>query len=476
MNIATYNIRSIATEDRTEELEAEIGKIIWDVIGISHKLYYKERENSSPGGEGILIHKRLPDNVRMLKAIFEKVIYVTIQINKQETLKIIQECATIYCHHNITSQVLVIGDFNCKIGGQADPGEKYVGKHGLGKRNPRGSMMVDFLEEEHLYNANTLFQKNPNRKWTWASPDRRTFNQIDYILTKNIQIVQNVENGTRILRRPIRDESTDISEQDQEVKLTNVNSEDIPEITEDEIRSALHHIKNGKAAGEEGILTEMLTQGGDILVEQLEILFNKCLENEDIPQDWTNALVIIIHKKGDTENLENYRHISLLSKIYKLFSKIITTRLTPKLDHYHPKEQARFRKGYSTTEYLQTMRTLIEKAKGFRHSGNMGTTGISLINNIYRNATLQIQLHKQSDKVAINREVRQGDPLSPKLFTLVLEDALKKIDLQDRGININGEKLNHLMFAGDIVVVAESREELVTLIEDIYRATKRRGL
>ena len=67
-----------------------------------------------------------------------------------------------------------------------------------------------------------------------------------------------------------------------------------------------------------------------------------------IPVDWTNAESIILFKKGDITNIENYRPISLLSQMYKLFTRIIANRLTNKLDSYQSVEQAGFRKGYST--------------------------------------------------------------------------------------------------------------------------------
>lgn len=47
-------------------------------------------------------------------------------------------------------------------------------------------------------------------------------------------------------------------------------------------------MKNGRAAAEDGVLTKMLKLGSETLIKQLEILFNKCLESEDIPDDWTN--------------------------------------------------------------------------------------------------------------------------------------------------------------------------------------------
>lgn len=59
--------------------------------------------------------------------------------------------------------------------------------------------------------------------------------------------------------------------------------------------------------------------------------------------------------------MENYRLISMLSHLYKLFTRIINNRLTTKLDSYQPVEQAGFRKGFSTADHLQTFKTVIEK-------------------------------------------------------------------------------------------------------------------
>jgi len=68
-----------------------------------------------------------------------------------------------------------------------------------------------------------------------------------------------------------------------------------------------------------------------------------------------------MHKKGDITNLKNYRPISLLSHLYKLFMRIITKRITNKLDFYQPREQAGFRSGFGTNDHLQVVKALIEK-------------------------------------------------------------------------------------------------------------------
>ena len=78
--------------------------------------------------------------------------------------------------------------------------------------------------------------------------------------------------------------------------------------------------------------------------------------------------------------------------------------------------------------------------------------------------------------IQLQRGVRQGDVISPKLFTTALEDVLKLLDWTGLGININGEYITHLRFADDIVVMAESMEDLGTMLNDLSRVSQLVGL
>ena len=73
-------------------------------------------------------------------------------------------------------------------------------------------------------------------------------------------------------------------------------------ITVGEIKTALKSMKRGKAAGDDGVSVDILKAGGDILVMKLANLFNKCLSEGKTPKSWKNAVVVHLHKKGDTKN------------------------------------------------------------------------------------------------------------------------------------------------------------------------------
>src|SRR5574341_174608 len=76
--------------------------------------------------------------------------------------------------------LFIIGDWNAKVGSQETPG--VTGKFGLGIRNEARQRIIEFCQENSLVIANTLFQQDKRRRYTWTSPDGQHRNQVDYIL------------------------------------------------------------------------------------------------------------------------------------------------------------------------------------------------------------------------------------------------------------------------------------------------------
>ena len=65
--------------------------------------------------------------------------------------------------------LFIIGDWNAKVGSQETPG--VIGKFCLGMRNEAGQRIIEFCQKKALVIANTLFQQNKRRLYTWTSPN-----------------------------------------------------------------------------------------------------------------------------------------------------------------------------------------------------------------------------------------------------------------------------------------------------------------
>ena len=95
------------------------------------------------------------------------------------------------------------------------------------------------------------------------------------------------------------------------------------EVSEERVRKAVRELKNGKSCGPEGVYAEMLKHGTDKLIAMLTWLINRCLNEEEVPQQWKVAYISSIHKKGSKEDCSNYRGISVTSVMSRVYGKIL---------------------------------------------------------------------------------------------------------------------------------------------------------
>ena len=65
-----------------------------------------------------------------------------------------------------------------------------------------------------------------------------------------------------------------------------------------------------------------------------------------------------------------------------------------------------------------------------------------------------------SEEITILRSMRQGDSISPKLFTATIQEVFKNAQLKEKGINIDGEKLSNLRFADDVTLITEDVRDM----------------
>ncbi|KAK6762617.1 hypothetical protein RB195_023369 [Necator americanus] len=125
-----------------------------------------------------------------------------------------------------------------------------------------------------------------------------------------------------------------------------------PRILPSEVRVAIKSMKPGTAPGPDFISADFLRTGGHPLHVILAAHMTSYLQKERIPDQWKTSRTVLVHKKGDREDLRNYRPICLLSVLYKLFTKIILTRISRTLDEAQPQEQAGFRQGFSCLDHI----------------------------------------------------------------------------------------------------------------------------
>ena len=114
----------------------------------------------------------------------------------------------------------------------------------------------------------------------------------------------------------------DITEDELENTIFNSEIKDV------EIIKAFQALKKGKSGGQDELITEFFIYSIEHILPIINCLFNRIFNSGDFPPSWGHSILVTLFKKGDINDPNNYRGISLLDVIGKIYTSVITRRIT----------------------------------------------------------------------------------------------------------------------------------------------------
>ncbi|KAK6757103.1 hypothetical protein RB195_015120 [Necator americanus] len=201
----------------------------------------------------------------------------------------------------------------------------------------------------------------------------------------------------------------------------------IPAVLPSEIRHAIMSVRNRTAAGPDRIKPEHLKNLPPVLINTLARIFTRYLSECKVPKQWKTSKTVLLYKR-----------------------EIHMTSATIAQSAYCPSSTS------SSQELIEVSReykmplclTFIDLKKAF---DSVETEAVVEALDNQGVPTQYIKVLRE-----LYKGVRQGDTISPKIFTATLENAMRKLEWDDMGVKIDGRQLHHLRFADDIVLITPS--------------------
>ena len=269
--------------------------------------------------------------------------------------------------------------------------------------------------------------------------------------------------------------------------------------TQKEILKIIKKGPDNKATGGDLVSYEIikqLTQGKEenitlkTIVDMMIAIFK---DEADIPEEWKQGDMILIHKAGDESILSNYRPITLLQTIYKIYSSWLKGKLQTFFEEREisAKCQSGFRSGLSTKHGIYAMKEMIRHAQVNHKSLHAAMLDYSkafdsiehdhldtvlssdyygipeelgnAVKNTYRNRKTSLILPQgKTEQFDVGKGVPQGDPLSPILFIIAINPLLQRLE-KEEGAKVHGINYPVSAFCDDTNLHANTKEQLENL-------------
>ena len=219
-------------------------------------------------------------------------------------------------------------------------------------------------------------------------------------------------------------------------------------ITEAEVLLAVTCLKRHKSAGPDGLNNDFYKDSAALMVPALVTIGNLILAGADLPPSFLEAFIIPLRKKGDSDDAMDYRPISLLQTSYKVFAKVLATRLQQSLPRAISDSQQGFVHGRRMMNTVMMMMAQLQTAADhedlaarqsrcillldFRkaydtvdrefmyetlHHFGFAKQFVDLIRRIHNGTTATFVVNGcESSALPVRSGIRQGCPLAPLLF------------------------------------------------------------
>ena len=279
-----------------------------------------------------------------------------------------------------------------------------------------------------------------------------------------------------------------------------------------EIKAIIKRLKRRKAAGPDEIPVELLKELGEEGLWEIRNVLNEWWNAEEIPEEQLRARVVLIYKKGDTSKFENYRPISLLSTLYKLFAAILQRRIAAKLDKHLQKTQFGFRRNKGTADAVYLVRRIaefgekttkrndpdplimvlldwekafdkVDREGMFLSMERLGVDDklIRMVKLLYKETFFNIEIdgERSSWKEQLTG-IRQGCPLSPYLFLIVMtaifNDVHTKLGAGMAKGRVPGADFDEVMYADDTICISTDTRWMNKMLAEIEMTGRIYGL